>query len=393
MRTLTGRGRTLVAAGVAGTGAGWLLDEPAVTAVALFLILLPAIGAITVRRSRFALGSRREVSPTRITVGGVADVELIVENGSRFTTGLLLLEDTVPATLGSPAHLLLDRIPSGAQRSQRYSVTGFERGRARIGPLSVVITDPFGMATVTRSFASTSGVMVVPEIFSLGSGGATMTPGGHNDTMFRALAARGDDDLLPREHRPGDDIRHIHWRATARLGELMVRREEQAWHAAITIVLDDRISAHHGVGTSSTFEWAVTAAASIAMHFLRQGWRVTVLTTSGRVLVQAQQPSSAAIDHLMQAFADIRPIDAAMVPELGLDSDGTAAVVAVLGRLSSEDAQVMGRPVLGFAGCLLLDPGPEAHLRSQGWRVSCWHRGTSVAEAWSRIAMSAGVPR
>ncbi len=391
MRTLTGRGRTIVVAGLMGAGAGWLIGEPAITAVALLLVLLPAIGAITVLRSRFALGSARMVTPTRITVGAVADVELIVENGSRFTTGLLLLEDTVPDSLGSSARVLLDRIPPDAQRSQHYPVEGLERGRARIGPLSVVITDPFGMASVTRSFASTSSVMVVPEIISLGSGGASMTPGGHNDTMFRALAARGDDDLLPREHRPGDDIRHIHWRATARLGELMVRREEQAWHAAVTIVLDDRVSAHHGTGTSSTFEWAVSAAASIAMHFLRQGWRVVVLTTSGRVLAQAQYASSAGIDHLMQAFADIRPIDAVMVPDLGLDSDGATAVVTVLGRLTNEDAQVMGRPVGGFAGCLLLDPGPDAHLRSLGWRVTCWHRSTPVAEAWRRIAVPVGV--
>ena len=393
MRTLTGRGRILIAAGVAGTGVGVLLGEPAITAVGLLLVLLPSLGGIAVRRSRFALGSARVVTPTRITLGGVADVELVVENGSRFTTGLLLLEDTVPVALGSPAHVVLDRIPPGARRSKHYPVEGLERGRARIGPLSVVITDPFGMASVTRSFDPTSTVMVVPEIVSLGSGGASMTPGGHNDTVFRALAARGDDDLLPREHRPGDDIRHVHWRTTARLGELMVRREEQAWHAAVTIVLDDRISAHHGTGTSSTFEWAVSATASVAMHFLQQGWRVVVLTTSGRVLAQAQQASSAGIDHLLQAFADIRPIGAAMVPDLGLDSDGPSAVVAVLGRLTNEDAQVMGRPVRGSAGCLLLDPGPDAHLRSLGWRVSCWHRATPVAEAWSLIATPAGVSR
>ncbi|MCX6432499.1 MAG: DUF58 domain-containing protein, partial [Actinobacteria bacterium] len=139
-------------------------------------------------------------------------------------------------------------------------------------------------------------------------GGASMTPGGHNDTMLRSLAARGEDDLLPREHRPGDDIRHIHWRATASQGELMVRREEQAWHAAVTVVLDDRISAHHGTGSASTFEWAVSASASVAMHFLRQGWRVVVLTTSGRVLAQAQHASSAGTDRVLEAFADIRPI-------------------------------------------------------------------------------------
>ncbi len=393
MHTLTGRGRILIVSGVAGVATGWAFREPAITAVAALLILLPTIGAISVRRSRFAIGSARVVTPTRITVGGTADVALTVENGSRFTSGLLMLEDSVPDALGSASRVLLDRIPPGAQRSQHYSIQGRERGRAHVGPLSVVITDPFGTASITRSFTSTSTVMVVPEIIALGSGGATMSPGGHNDTMFRALAARGDDDLLPREHRPGDDIRHIHWRATARHGELMVRREEQAWHAAVTVVLDDRISAHHGTGSASTFEWAVSASASVAMHFLRDGWRVVVLTTSGRVLAQAQHASSAGTDHVLQAFADIRPIQSAMVPDLGLDSDGAAAVVAVLGRLTNDEAQSISRPVAGFAACLLLEPGPDAHLRSQGWRVSPWHRATPVAEAWHRIATPAGAVR
>lgn len=387
MRSLTRRGRVLIAVGVVAAGAGWGLGQPAVTAVALLLILVPLIGVVVVRRARFVLGSARTVTPTRLPFGSEGEVLLTVENGSRFTSGVLLLEDVVPEALGEPTRVLLDRIPPRTQRSERYPIIGRQRGRTRVGPLTVVVADPFGMAATSRSFTSTNAVVVTPRVVPLSSPGASRTPGGQADTMFRALSARGDDDLLPREHRAGDDMRRIHWRATARQGELMVRREEQAWHSAMTVILDDRGAAHEGAGASSTFEWAVSAAASISVHYLRQGWRLTAVTTSGHVLVEARGAGSTDLDEVLGAFADVRPSTTAMTG-MGFDTDSATATatVAILGRLTEESALTLSRPTAGFAGCLLLDPGPDAYLRSRGWRVATWNRATAIDEAWGRIA-------
>jgi hypothetical protein len=66
----------------------------------------------------------------------------------------------------------------------------------------------------------------------------------------------------------------------------------------------------------------------------------------------------------------------------------------VLGRVTDDAARTLARPVAGFAGCLLLDPGPEDYLRAQGWRLSPWSRSTPVELAWERIApVSAGARR
>jgi uncharacterized protein (DUF58 family) len=394
MRSLTGRGRALLSIGVIAGGVGWSIEQPALIAVALLLVLVPVLGLIAVRRSRFVLGSARTVTPARIPFGGDAEVVLTVENGSRLTSGALLLEDTVPAALGAAPRLVLDRIPPRGQRAQRYRLTGTERGRTKVGPLTVHVTDPFGTARLSRSFTATNSVVVTPRVVDLGSAGASMTPGGRGETMLRSLAARGDDDLLPREHRAGDDMRRIHWRATARQGELMVRREEQAWHSSITVVLDDRDRAHHGTGAASTFEWAVSAAASVAVHYLRQGWRLTVLTSTGRVLVDAGTSTDDTLDLVLQAFADVRLSEAPMATTLGLDTDAATAVVAVLGRVTDDAARTLARPAAGFAGCLLLEPGPADYLRAQGWRVSEWSRATPIDAAWGRIApLAAGASR
>lgn len=394
MHSLTARGKALMTIGVIALVAGWSFGQEAVVGVALLLLLLPAMGAVLVRRSRFVLGSARSVTPTRITFGDEAEVVLTVENGSRFASGVLLLEDAVPSRLGDPTRLLLDRVPPRAQRAERYLLRGRQRGRASVGPLTVTVTDPFGMSALQRSFTATNSVVVTPRIVALGSSGASRAPGGEGESMFRALASRGDDDLLPREHRVGDDMRRIHWRATARQGELMVRREEQAWHSSVIVILDDRSIGHLGTGAASTFEWTVSAAASICLHYLRHGWRITVVTTTGRVLVEALTSNAGDVDLVLHAFADVELTDETLVASLGLDDDNATAIIAILGLMPDDAAHRLARPTTGFAGCLLLEPGPAHLLRARGWRVAEWTMSTPVDEAWGRIApVPSGTPR
>ena len=63
---------------------------------------------------------------------------------------------------------------------------------------------------------------------------------GSGDSRARSVAVHGEDDAPTREYRHGDDLRRVHWRSTARVGELMVRREEQPWESRATVVLDTR---------------------------------------------------------------------------------------------------------------------------------------------------------
>src|SRR5947209_9048920 len=93
-------------------------------------------------------------------------------------------------------------------------------------------------------------------------------------SVSRSIATAGEDDAATREYRLGDDLRRIHWRSTARRGELMVRREEQPWQSRAVLLLDCRQSAHQGDGPLSSFEWSVSAAASIGLHLAHGGFTV-----------------------------------------------------------------------------------------------------------------------
>ncbi|MBI1351888.1 MAG: DUF58 domain-containing protein [Actinomycetales bacterium] len=407
---MTARGRAVLVVGLLLAGVGWGLGQPPVIGVAAILFVLPLVGLISVRRSRYRLGAVRTVDPEQFAVGETAEVRLLVENDSLLPTGSLLLRDEVSEALGEPTRLLLDRIPSRAQRIVRYPVIGQTRGRTRVGPLSVTAVDPFGMARLTRSFTESNHVLVTPRIVPLGAVPTARMVGGHGESQSRSIATRGEDDSLPREHQPGDDMRRIHWRATAKSGELMVRREERAWRATATVVLDDRAHAHHGRGAASTFEWAVSAAASIAVHYFEHGWRVQAVTTTGRALVHVGVGAPGELELLLESFADAELHDApwgkigqgAAVPaaigsriDPGIGPDATA-VVAVMGDLADDPAVLLPARGSGFAGCLAYDPhGTDAAastMRARGWRVGAWSSTTDVAEAWRRIAPSSSSP-
>ena len=104
---------------------------------------------------------------------------------------------------------------------------------------------------------------------------------GSGDSRARSVAVHGEDDIATREYRNGDDLRRVHWRSTARTGELMVRREEQPWESRATIVLDTRRQGHRGEGPTSSFEWAVSAAASVGLHLRHSGYKIRLVTGSG----------------------------------------------------------------------------------------------------------------
>lgn len=379
---LTGRGTSLLVAGAGLIVAGWFVGEAPLMAAGSLAALLPVLGILAVRRTRVLLGSSRLVDQARLPLGSSGEVVLHVENASRWATGALLLEDEVPERLGSPTRLLLDRVPPRAIRSVRYPIVGRERGRARLGPLAVTVGDPFGMAALRHTFAATTPVLVTPRIVDLSREGSSLSPGGRGDTRVVSIAARGDDDVLPREHRPGDDYRRIHWRATARYGDLMVRREEQSWQSSLVIVLDNRATAHSGTGPESTFEWAVCAAASVCLHYRSLGWQVTVVTADGALLVEPDRD----LDGTLVAFAEVRMSLAGMARALTTVAEGASAMVAVVGRMTEDASTALVRPASGFAAALVLAPAPTGALQAQGWRVAEWSRRDPVAEVWARVA-------
>ena len=147
--------------------------------------------------------------------------------------------------------------------------------------MTVRVSDPFGLIELGRAFRTTVPLTVTPRTVPLPPiplGGAWT---GSGDNRPRAFATGSAEDVTVREYRRGDDLRRVHWRSSARVGELMVRREEQPWQSRATLFLDNRLRAHRGQGIASSLEAAVSAAASIAVHLSHRGFTVRLVTATG----------------------------------------------------------------------------------------------------------------
>ncbi|MGW1377264.1 DUF58 domain-containing protein [Streptomyces sp. NPDC002446] len=278
---LTTRGRSFLAAGVAAAVCSYLLGQADLLRVGLLLAALPLVCVLVLHRTRYRVAGSRTLSPARVSATAESRVRLRMENISRLPTGVLMLQDRVPYVLGPRPRFVLDRVEAGGRREVSYRVRSDLRGRYPLGPLQLRLSDPFGMCELTRSFSASDTLTVVPRVEPLPAVPLAGEAAGYGDGRQRSLALAGDDDVIPRGYRHGDDLRRIHWRSTARYGELMVRREEQPQQARCTVLLDTRDFAHPGSGPDSAFEWAVAAAASTAVHLLERGFTVRLLTDTG----------------------------------------------------------------------------------------------------------------
>ena len=300
--SLTTRGRSFLAAGAAAIVCGLAIPETDLVRVGALLVILPLISAMIARRSRYRLTCSRRLDPPRVPAGTQATVTARLENVSRRRTAVLLAEDVIPQPLGRRPRFVLDEIEPGGSRDLSYQIRSEIRGKLAIGPLRVRVADAFGLVEITRSFSTTSTLVVTPKIYPLPRASASSSWLGEGDGGMRTISMIGEDDAAPRVYQDGDGLRRVHWRSTARYGELMVRREEHQWRNSASVFLDTRRSVHSGSGPSATFEFAVSAAASIGAHLTGEGFRARLITEAGEIA-----PRGTFQDTLLDMLAVITP--------------------------------------------------------------------------------------
>ena len=217
LRGLTTRGRSFLAAAVAAGVSAFALGERDLLRVAILLAALPLAAAAYVGTTRYRLSCTRTVEPVRAPVGSPARVMLRLTNLSRLPTGTMLLEDRLPYALGSRPRLVLERLGGQRASTVAYSVRAEVRGKYEVGPLTVRLTDPFGLCELSRSFTTVTHLTVVPQVVPLPNVRLSAAYAGSGDSRARSVAVHGDDDIATREYRHGDDLRRVSSRTVARL--------------------------------------------------------------------------------------------------------------------------------------------------------------------------------
>jgi len=263
---LTTRGRAFVAAGMTLLVSGLLLGFTDITRIGVLLCALPVMAGIGARRKSLGIEVTRTVQPFRLVPGQTASVTVVFKNTSGRGTRLQLGQECVPDLLGDRPRFLLPAMEPGEVREVGYQIRCQARGRYQLGPLTLRRGDPYGLATVTSSAKGFTDILVLPRVEALGREQPHANAVGGEGSILHMVALHGEDDVAVRSYRDGDDLRRIHWPTTAHRSKLMVRQEDHPARRRAVIVLDSRTAGHQGCGTTGSFDWAVTAAASIATH-------------------------------------------------------------------------------------------------------------------------------
>lgn len=306
----TTRGWGLLATGLVFLLAAQVMGRRDLLAVAILLLVLPLLSLAGTRILKPSFQVYREFTPSTVETSATTTVMLAVAR-TGIGSGHAIMEEHLPPRFGeSPAFRFPARSASGGSSRYEYHLRSGKRGQFLIGPVTAEFSDPFGLSLHRHAIDDGDILTVTPAAVELPVTGLAGARGHDGVTATQIRANPSDDDVMTREYRHGDPMRRVHWAATARHGELMVRQEESVTTPEATIILDQRLAAFplggffhggfpHGTGahgsnfhgpgeadgqelvTSDAFEWAVTAAMSIGAHLSERNYALRFLDAAG----------------------------------------------------------------------------------------------------------------
>lgn len=272
---LTHRGRSLLA------GAGALVVLARLFA-SVELAGLAAAGGLAVvaayvglRSTAVVYQAARRLDSARVPVGTSARVRLTFTNPTRRRARYAVAADD--AVMDGSARCLVAPLGPGQRAEVEYVVPASRRGTFLIGPLRTAVSDPLGLAELAATVPGRHRLVVHPRTEDVEPPPSRTGAEAHRGALRRAALLRGEDFYALREYEVGDDLRRVHWRTTAKTGELMLRQDELRRDDVAMLLLDLRDRVH----TAASFERALEVAASLTTAAVRAARRMRVVATGG----------------------------------------------------------------------------------------------------------------
>ncbi|TCC31975.1 DUF58 domain-containing protein [Kribbella speibonae] len=270
---LTGRGVAVLLGSIAAYVLGELAGYSVFRALAgIGLGALIAATVLTVRQPQVTV--QRVLSPDRVERGRPALATLRVRNeGTRWQAAFAAHDSAGDER----QEVKIRRLGPGSEATYRYELPTLRRGKIAVGPLTLERRDPLGLASNRKATGEVATLWVHPRRHPTKTVVAGR-PRHHHVGRTADDSLRGSADL--RDVRPyvvGDEVRHLHWKATARTGQLMVRDYADPDQPRLTVLLDTRPEPL----PEATFEEATEVAASILFAASTAGHRCRLVTTAG----------------------------------------------------------------------------------------------------------------
>lgn len=392
---LTRRGWRMLAAGVVWCVVAYFIGQRDLVWPGIFLVALPVFSWLLLLPSIAHPAVSRQVTPEQVSVDDPAEVRLALTPRAPALGGVTRVRDRLPTALGATRWHPLPAQSGRRPQHLRYELRPGRRGRHHIGPLEQSCDDGLGLARASQVVDVRSELLVTPRLMPLGTHSAAPGLGTATDTTLRRTLHGSDDDVLIREYHQGDDVRRIHWRSTARTGQLMVRREERARDPIVTIVLDNRGRAWGGHGGDDRFEWAVSATASLGVELVAAGFEVRVVFADGSVL-SPPRGGPGRQDAILERLAEVGTEPQRSLQE-ALAASGHGAddhvLIVVLGEVDAGDVLALRDAGRRRQTCWALlvrgtstDQDGLAALAASGWRCHHAASGSTLADAWRQLS-------
>lgn len=337
-----------------------MIDEPRTSAYRAALVgSVPALGLLAalfqapqlaalaiawlavLLHARFAAGRRvaRLDVARRASHGAHEDedvnVTLELANDSSRSVELVEVTDYFGAALASGQRVVEQGpLPARSAVELSYAVQCSRTwGVYQLGPIVVGAAEPLGLFNAEKTVPDMAELALFPRVFSV----RELVAQGARATFQPTPASvgrpgTGELPLGVRDYRPGDDPRRVHWRASARLGHLVVKELETDLLPYLTVFLDLDASNRSGLGRQSGLERLVRIAASCLATAGRDGWYLQLVGEGAEPLVVPPGRGTAHLALALDALIRVRQGGSTSLPEvisrnLGSVPDGSTALI------------------------------------------------------------------
>ncbi len=268
---LTHRGWTVVATAGGAIALSWRFGPRALNAVVVPLVVVLLAGLVTVGRA-----DRPRVTRQPVAEGFVGEHRTVAATIETDGPLAAIISDAVDEGL-SAATRPVAAITLEGEQTVTYDIELAHRGRHRVGPLEIVVSDVVGLVERRFEYSERTSVLTYPRVHELGRGAV--------DDLQALAGVTEHHEHEPfdhlREYHRGDPLRDVHWKSAAKHpdDELLVREyDEGEGSTAVTVAAeciagcDDELAA---------------AAATVVTVLLERGFSVGLVVPDGNVLPEA----------------------------------------------------------------------------------------------------------
>lgn len=296
----------VASAGVAVVATGLVLSEPAVVAWGGAMLVGIAVaravtwvGVSRVRAAGFEMLWRETVRSHRVLRGETVALAGEVRNRDTRAARFVGLRAIASPDLDVEITPRFGEVPAGGRLAVTIRVRADRVGRHAIFGLSLEVRGSPGLFEIPLTFANPFGIEVFPATYGVmlrtarGGRSRTVTDAGRSGP----LSGDGYELREIREHRAGDPLKRVAWKASARRGKLLVRDHEQEERDVVWLVVDASVELWAGVPGEAPLDHAIDEASAVADAHLGQGDLVGLVVCATRTLARlpaARGPQQAA---------------------------------------------------------------------------------------------------